>query len=141
MVDLRKWSDGWALKLKKNPDNFFKKVEGLNDIMKTSNEDLAKALDVPVERVMYMKRGLQKFGKPRGRKVLDFTSGIPIKAVEKMYSDYQKLLQREVKLDEEKTHIEKEKERYKPLAHAFKALQEAASRVVKDEEKAASAGR
>jgi len=137
MVDVRKWSDGWALKLKKDPDKFFKKVEGL-DILAMSNEDLAEKLDAPVDKIMYMKRGLMKFGKPRGKKVLDFTTGVPIKAVERMYSDYQKLLQRESKLDEEKLEIEKEKERYKPLAHAFKALQDAASRVVKEEERVAA---
>lgn len=139
-MELRKWADGWALKLKKDPDKFFKKVEDL-DILAMSNDDLAKALDVALDKVMYMKRGFMKFGKPRGRKVLDFTTGVPIKAVERMYSEYQKLLQREAKIEEEKVEIEKEKEKYKPLAHAFKALQAAASQVVKEAEKEVSAAK
>jgi len=140
MVDIRKWADGWALKLKKDPEKFFKKVDGL-DIMAMSNDDLAKQLDVAADKVVYMKRGFAKFGKPRGKKIIDFTTGVPIKAVERMYSDYQKLLQREQKLEEEKLDIEKEKEKYKPLAHAFKALQDAASKVVKEEERVAAGGK
>lgn len=136
-MELRKWADGWALKLKKDPEKFFKKVEDL-DILAMSNDDLAKTLDVSLEKVMYMKRGFQKFGKPRNRKVLDFTTGVPIKAVERMYSEYQKLLQREAKIEEEKLEIEKEKEKYKPLASAFKALQAAASQVVKEAEREAA---
>lgn len=139
-MDMRKWSDGWALKLKKDPEKFFKKVEDL-DILAMSNDDLAKTLDVPPEKVMYMKRGFMKFGKPRGKKILDFSTGVPIKAVERMYSEYQKLLQREAKIEEEKSEIEKEKEKYKPLANAFKALQDAASRVVKESEREAAAAK
>ena len=138
-AQMRVWSDKWATKFKVDPEEFFRRVTKL-DIERMSIDDVAKELDIPHKRASYLQRGYKRFGKPRRR--ADRTMGVvtPIRAIDRMYIDYQNILQREADLEAELVEIRKKKDKYKGLGVAFKNLQEAAARVASEEKLAVVGG-